>query len=249
MRIAVIAPAFMIALRRARLAVEERDEALVGVEPERGVAGGDADRLQRRRRRRRRRGSAGISPISVRLARRADDEAERVEELGARERGERRRHRLDALAHRQQPAHVVLAEDPDAHRKNEPMRSRSASESGSSSARSTGSRCSGRLGPQTAPVTSGCESTQANASVAMSVPRERASAASAVEPVEDALGDVVLVGAGPERHPRPGRERLAAAVAAGEPAAGERAEGDVGDPVLGDRAAGRRASSPRSSSE
>ena len=55
-------------------------------------------------------------------------------ELLARERGKRVLHRRDALRHRQQPAGVVLAYDPDRHAKKEPMRSRSSGVSGSSSA-------------------------------------------------------------------------------------------------------------------
>ena len=98
--------------RRAGLAVEERDEALVGVEVARGVSGRDADGLQR---------VDGFRPTAVRghqphqrpLAGRPNDEAERVVELLARERGEHLLHRVDAVLHRQEPMDVVLGEDAD----------------------------------------------------------------------------------------------------------------------------------------
>ena len=89
-----------------------------------------------------------------------------------------------------------------------------------------------RIGPQTAPATPGLASTHAKASVAMSTPRASASSASRSSPSKTASATQLLVRAGPLRHARAGRERLAAAVLAGEPAAGERAERDVGDPVL-----------------
>ena len=56
------------------------------------------------------------------------------------------------------------------------------------------------------------------------------------EPIERVEGPVVmqsLVGLGALRHPRAGRERLAAAVLAGQPAARQRPERQVGDVVLG----------------
>ncbi len=84
-------------------------------------------------------------------------------------------------------------------------------------------------GPHTAPVTAGCESTQAKASV---VSRDAASLGlgfECVEPVEDAVVDETLVRLGTLGHARARREWLAAPVLARQPAARERPERDVGD--------------------
>ena len=53
-----------------------------------------------------------------------------------------------------------------------------------------------------------------------------------LERVEDTIGGVADVRLGPQRHPRSGGRRLAAAVLAGQPAAGERAERGVAETVL-----------------
>src|SRR6266540_2912587 len=57
--------------------------------------------------------------------------------------------------------------------------------------------------------------------------------AQAVEPAVDAPVVQVQIGIGPERHPRAGGMRLAAAVFPGQPAARERTERLVAEPVLG----------------
>ena len=171
----------------------------------------------------------GHQPHQARLARRTDDESQRVVHLAARERSERLGHHVDALVHRQEPAHVMLVDHTHGHWKNDAIRSRSAGESATSRAARMGSSCAARFGPQTAPVTPGLASTHANASAAMSIPRASASARELVETVEDRVVDEALVRPGPLRHPRAFGERLAALVLAGQPAAGQRSERHVGD--------------------
>src|SRR5581483_12257971 len=119
----------------------------------------------------------GHQPHEARLLRRPDDEPERVVHLPARERGERVRHRVDALVHRQQPPDLVLVQNPHcAHVNNPPIRSTTPSPSLSSRAASTGSSCSAVDGPHTAPSASA--STHANASADISTPRASASSRS-----------------------------------------------------------------------
>ena len=117
--------------------------------------------------------------------------------------------------------------------KNEPMRSRSAGESGTSSAASTGSRCSGRDGPQTAAVTCGCESTHANASAAIETPRSAASAASRSRPSKTRSATRCSYGSGRIviREPS-GKPAPRAYLPASQPP-DERAVRHVVDPVLG----------------
>ena len=108
-----------------------------------GSPGAMHDRLQRVERR----GAAAVRRHQAhqgRRLRRPDDEAQRVVELVARERGQHLRHRLDALGHRQQPAHVVLAQDPDASREERAYAVALPGRRAEARApRATGSRCAG----------------------------------------------------------------------------------------------------------
>jgi hypothetical protein len=63
----------------------------------------------------------------------------------------------------------------------------------------------------------------------MEMPRPEAIASSRASASKVRPADKLAVRLGALGHPEPGRERLAAAVLAGEPAAGERAEREVGD--------------------
>ena len=237
MRTAVIAAGVHDRARRARLAVEERDESLVRVEAARAVAGEDRDRLQRPQRR----VAAAVrrhQPHQARLVGRPHDEAQRVVHLAARERRERLGHHVDALVHRQQPPHLVLVEDAHLRHVEEASRSAVVVRLGVRVQSSRRGRAPGRgasrreFGPHTAPAdTLGDRaSTQANASVAMSTPRASASAASALERRRRRASSTNRsYGLGTLRHPRALRERLAALVLARQPAAGKRPERHVRD--------------------
>ena len=150
-RTAVIAAGVQQRARLTGLAVEERDEALVRVEAARAVAGEDRDRLQPPERR----VAAAMrrhQPHQARLARRPDDEAERVVHLAARERARARRPSprctppsaaAAARRARRGPAPsceeraYALAVGRRERERRAPAR--------------TGSRCSARFGPHTAP--------------------------------------------------------------------------------------------------
>ena len=233
--------------RLAGLAVEERDEALVRVEPARARCRGRSQRPSARRAARRRRGArasapsgsprpaagrrtaAGCAPRRAR-APRAPPPSRRCTRPSAAA-AERRARRESRTVIRR--TSLSGPGRPATGRAREPAR--------------IGSRCAGRFGPHTAP-SHGCEH-----------PGERQCShrdaarvgllAQAVEPVEDAVVDELLRTARGawSSASLPGTARRA--VLAGQPAAGERTERHVRDGIRLSTDGSTSFSSPRSSRE
>ena len=198
--------------RAPGLAVEQRHDALVGVEPEARVAGEDADRLEAvdagaRRRGRRASGRARRPSRSPR-----SDRAQRHLRLAAGARGEHRApsprctRRIGRCS-----VDLGLAEDQRAHQATArpialALRRRRAGWRAPRGPARGARGASGRRRPRRRRASRAASS---SASPAIEIPRSAASSSSRSSAVEDRVVDERGVALGPLRHPRAGRERLA----------------------------------------